>query len=106
MKTKPSLKILWRRKNALEIVKTKENSFLNTDIEELLRVAETLTEEAEEADIFGSDDSEDSEDEYDSASEESGMMNENVLFQGYKYIRFFILCVCYLVRSFNWGSKT
>ena len=60
-----------RKKTSLDIVKTKENNFLNINIEEIVREAEeTLEEETEGADVFGSDDSEDSDDYNDSESED------------------------------------
>ena len=58
------------KRTSLDIVKTKENAFLNINIEEIVRVAEDA-EEPEGAEMFGSDDSEDSEDDYDDTSEES-----------------------------------
>ena len=70
MKTEPRLKNS-RTKTSLDIVKTKENAFLDINIEEIVRAAEETLEEETGADIFGSDDSEDSEDDYDKLSEES-----------------------------------
>ena len=70
MKTGPRLKNS-RKKTSLDIVKTKQNAFLNINIEEIVRAAEETLEEETGTDIFGSNDLEDSEDDYDEVSEES-----------------------------------
>ena len=56
---------------SLDTVKTKENAFVDINIEEIVRGAEETLEEETGAGIFGSDDSEDSEDDHHELSEES-----------------------------------
>ena len=68
MKAKPRLKNK-KIKKIIGIVKTKENAFMDINIEEIVSAAEETLEKETGADIFGSDDSEDSEDDYDELSE-------------------------------------